>query len=491
MHIFSRVGVALVVLVIVAANLLRFYQLERVPAGAQVDEMSAMVSVECLVTQGTDAWLRPFPLFATEESGPKPPTYIYPAAAWVMFFGSSVGSFRAFMATVFLLVLAGLFLLGRSFYGRSYGLWVVLAASISPWTWNFSRIIYESPMALVYLVWGMVFLFLARNYWLFFLAGVFLSGAMYSYPPLRLQIFLSLVPLLALRQSRGGLSFGQGVVLLSGLLVAGLPLIIKIINGQLMSRFWELSIFSKAYLESTGVSFLPLAFLAEFIRNFAAHFRPDYLFWSGDQNLVHATGRFGLLSWIDIPGLVYLLFLAAGGSGFRRLVPGLSRQDFLFAGTLLLCWGLAIVPAALTHEGLPHSLRSLGGAPFAVLLTGFGLWKAARVFPFVWLAGSLLSALYFTALFRTYFYDYPQKSQGWFNAMVFEQARGSKLKDEWLPFLAMYRHRDVTIQYFLMKEQGMSCRKARELWQGLIPLWQSFEGISRTKIPVDFPETGR
>jgi hypothetical protein len=281
-------------------------------------------------------------------------------------------------------------------------------------------------------------------------------------------------------------------VLLGGGVIASLPLALKIANGQLMSRFWELSIFSKDYLESFGIPFGPLAVLVEFVRNFAVHFRPDYLFWSGDQNLIHATGRFGLLSWIDFLGLGSLLLLAGSGYIFRRPVGSfLSREDLYFSVTLLFCWGLAVVPAALTHEGLPHSLRSIGGAPFAVLLTGFGLFKAARMFPFVWLSGGFLSALFFLALFRTYFYDYPQKSQGWFNIMVFEQARASRIKDEWLPFLAMYRHRDVTIQYFLMREQGLSCRKARELWQGLIPLWQSFEGISRTKIPVDFPETER
>lgn len=489
MHIFSRAGGLLAVVLILLVNGLRFYQLERVPYGAQVDEMSAMVTVECLVTQGTDAWLRPFPLFGTEDSGPKPPTYMYPAAAWVYLFGPSIVSFRAFMAAVFLLMLVGLFVLGRKLFGNSYGVWVVLTASISPWTWNFSRIVYESPVALVYLVWGLVFLFIGDRRRFFFLAGIFLSGAMYSYPPLRLQIFLSIIPLLALRRLFGGLSSWQGGMLFLGLLGASLPLVFKIANGQLMSRFWELSIFAGACPEARahGCGFMSVGL--EFLRNTGLHFHPEYLFRSGDQNLVHATGRFGLLSWTDMLGLGALLFLAGGGLVWRR--PVFSRKEFFFAGALFFCWLLAVVPAALTNEGLPHSLRSVGGAPFAALLTGFGLWKAARAFPFVWLAGGFLSALFFMALFRTYFYDYPQKSQGWFNIMVFEQARASREKNEWLPFLAMYRHRDVTTQYFLMREQGLSCRRARELWQGLIPLWRNFEGKDRTKIPVDFPQDGR
>ena len=104
----------IVIILVSAVNILRFFKAEQIPYGFHVDELSTAVTIGCLATQGVDAHNRPYPLFSELNYGtPKPPTYIYPAVAWSKLFGYSVPSLRIFTAAIFILSLVGLFFLAR------------------------------------------------------------------------------------------------------------------------------------------------------------------------------------------------------------------------------------------------------------------------------------------------------------------------------------------------------------------------------------------
>jgi len=65
---------------------LHFYQINKIPYGYHVDEMSGSVALGCMATEGVDAHNVKYPLFADLNYGtPKPPTYLYPALLWAKF----------------------------------------------------------------------------------------------------------------------------------------------------------------------------------------------------------------------------------------------------------------------------------------------------------------------------------------------------------------------------------------------------------------------
>src|SRR5438105_1036733 len=116
----KNISTTLMILTIIVVNILRFWQLDNVPYGFNVDEMSGAVTVACMETEGVDAHLHPHPLFFEQHYGtPKPPIYTYPAIVWSKIFGHKVESLRGFTAFFNILTIVGLFLLARLIAGNS------------------------------------------------------------------------------------------------------------------------------------------------------------------------------------------------------------------------------------------------------------------------------------------------------------------------------------------------------------------------------------
>jgi hypothetical protein len=461
--------IVLAFLVILVVNGFRFYDLDNVPYGAQVDELAGAVTVQCLATEGIDAYARPWPLFSDLNFGtPKPPTFLYSAVAWTRIFGFSVGSLRALVAFMFVAGIVGLFFLARVLLGLEFAVLAALAATVSPWTWNFSRVAFESLAAVSFLVWGLFFLFRSARWKDLVPGAFFLACSMYAYPPLRLQLLLAFVPLLLYRAGSRVFSWKAFSVFSFFFILFSVPLILKIVNGELMGRFNELSIFSGDYLRSIGrtASFGDLFKL--FIWNYKVHFSPDFLFLTGDQNIIHSTRRFGLLSWLDMMAL-----LAGVGIGLRWLVKGV-RSSFKMSRSLWLVIFLlgniflAVIPAALTNEGLPHSLRTIGAWPFMMLLSAFFLGRVCRSFG-AWgmVAPVLVSAIFAFFLLKVYFGEYVHESKGYFSFWTREEARSARTDEDWLKFLYHYRHDDYHFRYYTMSMRGLSCSDSRRVWTGL------------------------
>lgn len=461
--IVYKVFLAVGLLTVVVVNVFRFYNLNDIPYGAQVDEIGGAVTVQCLATEGIDAHKRPWPLFSKNFGTPKPPTYLYPAVLWAKMFGFSFGSFRSLIAFFFILALVGFFFLARLFFGFEYGFWALLLGSISPWAWNFSRVSFESLTTLTFIIWGLFFLFRPARMFNLILGGIFLSLAMYAYPPVRLQMPLMVVPILIYRSLRGGFSLGGAAVVVLAFVITTLPLAMQILSGQLMTRYNDISIFSKDYLASIGSTGSWQDLLKLFIGNYFSHFRPDYLFMTGDENYIHSTRRFGILSWADMGGFIAgaVVFVLAI---FKRIELGKEKESVQFVIFLLIGILIAIVPAATTNEGLPHSLRTIGAWPFVMLLASFGLWQASRLLPGVMPAGVVIVLVFAVMLMNVYFREYPQKSKGMFGFWTREEAEAAKTDEDWLRFMYRYRGQDYHFMYYLMNKRGLGCAQTRDMW---------------------------
>ncbi len=467
-RLVTNICLGAVVLMVLALGALHYYKIGSIPYGFHVDEMSGAVTMGCLASEGTDAHRVPYPVFADLNYGtPKPPTYLYPALLWTKIFGWSVASLRAFSVTGHLFGVIGIFFLARALFGFRYALLTLLAASISPWVWVSSRVAFESLFAATFIIWGLYFFLKSTGGWRMALAGLCFALAMYSYPPIRLQMPLMLLSLLFYGWIKGLLDLKKLGILIAAVGLPLIPLAQRIFSGELQGRFNMISIFSTDYLNSLGKT-NSLKDLAEiFTNNYLLHLQPDFLFKVGDPSLVHSTGHHGILSWLDVAALALmaLFMLFACIKKYRLTVSQAGEQYFIVF--LVVNIAIGIVPAALTNSELPNALRISGSWPFMCLLTGFFLWKACERYWALWLAVVLTAGIFANSLLRVYFFKYPKESKGMFNFWTLDQANALKTDEEWFAFIVRYRNDDYHARYFLMQYKKMGCSESKSVWDNI------------------------
>src|SRR5688572_3290395 len=178
-------------LLVIAAGwcVMRCVGLGEVPAGMSTDETLSGLHVACLAETGASADGTPWPLFAKGISqGLYTPTYLYSLLVWTRIFGIWPMAIRGFSAFVTLLGIAGVGLLVRRVAGARAGRLALVAAALSPWSFQVARLAVDAPMAPMLLVWG-VYLFVRspRPAWAA-AGGILLALAATTYPPLRVQV---------------------------------------------------------------------------------------------------------------------------------------------------------------------------------------------------------------------------------------------------------------------------------------------------------------
>jgi hypothetical protein len=135
-----------------------------------------------------------------------------------------------------------------------------------------------------------------------------------------------------------------------------------------------------------------LTLAGRFIGNYVQYLGFPFLFSHGDANPRHNTGFGGMLFVVSLP-----LLVAGSITCVRRFGEALPRLAVL--GLLA-----APVPAAVTEDGTPHSLRSVLMTPFLLLIMVYG-WQT--VWPWLTQRRALLVALGVVASLEVggYMYD--------------------------------------------------------------------------------------
>jgi len=399
----------------------RFLALDHSPPGFWLDEFLAGLHLGCMSQAGQSGHGEKWPLFVLGAGGGYyTPVFLYFGMLWTKLFGLSFTSLRAMAALFVSITIAGIYLLAKRLGGPRVALWATLLASLSPWAFQFSRITWDPPLAPAFLIWCCNFWLLRRSWLGGILAGAMFAGALYSYPPTRIQaplLFLALFFLTWGMTNRRWVRLA-GFAVTSVLLV--IPLLRFMTTPQFLERSSGLAIFSHGYLDQHRGHLYPiLAFVNIFLDNLALHLRPSFLFFTGDPNLRHSTQMLGELGLLDDLALLFGVLLLASAIRNRaargdesRLSPSLG-QIFALAGSGILA---GLVPAALTWEGLPHALRAIGAWPFFSLL-GAGLialaekrWRLVRGF-------ALATACAHICLFGwLYFREYPRIAGEAFNS---------------------------------------------------------------------------
>ena len=330
-----------------------FARVGRNPSGFFIDEASIAYNAHTIAQQGTDEHGQHFPLYFRAFGEYKSPVYIYALAALFRISGPSVFVARLLSAILGLsaAILLGL-LAAQMTNRRATGLIVFIAAGLTPWLFEISRLVFEVTLLPVLLSLFLLILYGAskRDEWSWQIVvslGVLLGLMVYSYSAGRL-----LAPLFAL-----GLVFfltrrrWRGVILTWVVFALTLvPLAVFSVRnpGTLGERF--------KYVTYVKPGDSRTEIVVRFIKNYARDFSPWSWLIAGDpEPRHHLPGMGSLLAGVVILGLLGTVLVLL----YRR------RE----AWWRFILYGLAVsaIPASLTLDHF-HTLRLIALPLFLLVL---------------------------------------------------------------------------------------------------------------------------
>lgn len=407
------------IVILLGTILLRFNKLAEVPHGMTWDEAAITYNGWSVATTGRDEWLKKIPISFRSFGDYKAPLAIYVVGAFSRVFGMSLLVTRIPFAISGVFAVLGMMWLTKMLWEswvpkRKPNLFPLLdsnAAALlvggfiatSSWHIHYSRIGFESGMALNFLIWG-----IAGVIWLFksaqnslerapkqlkLLAGVFSAGciaaSLYTYHSSKIVAPLLLLLLGFLHWSTLKKNWKQALLWCVTIALMLVPLAADSVFGKGADRFQQSTIFRLNF--STGEK------ITTFAAHFLAHFTPSYLVQGKTETLRHGDGQFGILYLSEF----FLVVIGVIGytyqwvSSLRKRAPRPSKL-FLFS---LLWIVIGVTPAAIGVD-VPHSNRMLLSLPGFVLLIALGWQWIAENFSDRLIAPAVLGM---TVLFQIFF----------------------------------------------------------------------------------------
>lgn len=414
----DRLFIILVAIVLGGLVFLHSWRLANVPRGLYVDETSIGLNAALIANTGVDEHGQSWPVFFKAFGEYKNPIYIYGVAFLFRLFGPSAWLLRGTSVMFFGLFLVGFTLLVHAmFRQRTITLFLLMSAGTLPWFFPLSRISFEVVSQLTVTIFALLFFYRAFHQPVnsphFVLSNAGMSGVLwglsiYSYSTGRLLAVASVMLILAIYFSRRyGMRLG---VLCIGFSVALVPYVWFSYNnpGALTARFKVVSYLYDASLSATEK-------IQMFVTNYSRHFSPEFLLYTGDTNLRHASGYGGVLF-----GAVFILACIGLVSFITLKLRNLDRFQVLLLGLLLL----SPVAAALTTGSSGQVLRGAVMGIIFLLIAGYGLSIVLQSPHRKAMLAGLLLALFWQASFYmyNYFIVYPQTNIPWFETAGLESA---------------------------------------------------------------------
>jgi len=384
----------LIILVLVLAAFLRFWQIGNFPVGFTADEAAQGYTAYSVLRTGRDEWGIWLPLVPRSFGDFKPPLYTYLTIPLIAIFGLNEFSVRlpsAILGT--LSVLFTIFLVQELFKKTSYSYYSILAGfllAISPWHVSLSRGAFEANLTTFFLTVGFWFFLKGLREPKFLLPSALMFGLnLFSYHSARLisPFFLGFLIWW------GRKKFPQKVIrhmLLSGLVFAffSVLMVISLFRGG-GTRVSDIGIFS------AGIEMPKL-----FINSYLSYFSPEFFFTKGAKEATYGMmpGR-GVLYLFELPFLILAVF---------ALVKKWDK-NFL---PIIVWLILAPIPASLSRGVGYHANRVAIIMPAVQIFSAYGFCfllslssKYKKVI--VSLVGLIIMISVFSFLW-SYFRDFPK-----------------------------------------------------------------------------------
>lgn len=402
----------LLLLILIFASIARLWSLLRYPPSLFSDEVDVALQVKSFLATGRDYYGNFLPLQFHSFSDVRTAIPIYLTAILGKITGNIELAVRLEPAIMGILGILALYLLVKSFFGKTAGLLAALLLTVTPWHFTYSRVGFEATTLFTVFVFGLFFLKKysdeKKNYW-FYLSIILFSLAPLIYSTAKLSLFF--FPFLILFFP--GTTFRKNLKnkpLLIGVLLMFVPMLIVTFSGGVASRFGYISIFSDPTIptelnvarkgdqgEDLPVGTTPL-FLSRVFRNKLVVYgqrisdnifniiSSDFLFVKGDLNLRHALPDWGMLFKAEAILIIVGLFV-------------LPRRQVFYIAFLAF---LAIYPGSLTRDGGTHATRSFLLLVPLLVLAAVGAATILSKFRFL----SFLLLLLFIFESSFYFFDY-------------------------------------------------------------------------------------
>ena len=381
-----RTKYLLLALVLIIATFLRCYHLSSTPPGLYPDE--AINGNDASVAAATGHYRVFYPNNNGREGlymnliGLEFQLFHAPHDPWVVRLPAAIAG---------ILAVLGLYFLVSELLGDGMGLLASFFFATSFWAVDLSRIGFRAILAPMFLIWAL-WLFLkairapaARERaagWYAALAGAVYGLGFYSYIAYRITplLFLVFIPYFARGKHRSPHFFRRTAIFIAAAFVAAAPI------GWYFARH-PADFFGRTAEISVATAHNPLV-------QFAVNAGKELLMfnWRGDsnwrQNISGAPELFfpvGILFLVGIAAAIFSLFRSRReGSDVKpaagESMPGEPARDwknfFMFPAfplALSFAWFLlALLPAALSNESIPHALRSILMLPPALIFAAAG-----------------------------------------------------------------------------------------------------------------------
>ncbi len=380
----SKAFVILSILIIVLAGALRLYQLGNIPHGMTWDEAAIGYNGFAIFHTRRDEWLHRVPISFKSFGDYKSPLAIYLNGPFTFLLGMNLFAVRLPFALVGTSSVVAMILLTYLLAKRGMsedeskvlGLAAGLITALSPWHIHFSRIGFESGMALSFLMWGVVCLLYffdcslpkskaqsRKQIAILVLSVLFAVASFYTYHSAK--IVTPLVFLAVAATNWNGIKLRLKQYISAGIFggVLLLPLMKDSFFGNGGDRFGQATVFGQH---------LPLIQLIQVLSSHTlAHFSAAYLIFGQTVTLRHGDGHWGILYLTDLLlGLAGLIFFLLKGNRFlqnRRMLP-----DGLLSLFLATTWVIVGTLPAVIGTDVPHGNRAILAFPGFVLLAVLG-----------------------------------------------------------------------------------------------------------------------
>lgn len=404
----------MIIIVILIAALLRFWQLTTVPPALDWDEVSNVYNGYSILSTGRDEFGQSFPILFRAFDGYVPPVLIYLNSISVSLFGLNELAARLPNAILGTLTILGIYLLVKQLTRvKSVAFFSALFLAISPWHILYSRVNTFALTPVFFIVFGTYFFLRSieqkRN---LVLAVVLFVLAVFSY--FSAYIFVPMFVLALVVTYRKKFEFKNIILALIPIFLSALLILFILPGGQ--NRLRGISIFSDPdtlkiaaqEAEDEGLAGRVFhnrrfVYAQEILKGYFVNFRGDFLFGKGDaaeRMVIGASGSGLLLIW-------FLPFLLIG------VLPLFDKKPQ--GWNIWLLWLLIAPTAAATSLPQPVSTRTTLMIIPLVVITAYGFYNFVRsrgVFSKILIMLLAFNLFLFT---HQYFVHFPiEKSSGWF-----------------------------------------------------------------------------
>jgi 4-amino-4-deoxy-L-arabinose transferase-like glycosyltransferase len=409
----------ILIAVVILAFFLRFNKIVEDPPSLNWDEVSIGYNAYSILKTGKDEWGKFLPLHFKAYGEYKLPAQIYASIPGIAIFGLNEFGVRITPVIYGALTILLLYFLAKEMFDNEWiGIFSSFFLAISPWHIQLTRASFESSFSVFWVVMGI--LFLVKSFknpkWLI-VSVIPFAISVYTYNSARVFTPLFLFVILIIYWKRFWVIKKESIIFAILFFVALLPLIPFVLSGEGSARYKLVSITDDAGLvprieEQRNLSELPpvvtklihnrVTYVSYyFVKNYVAHFSPDFLFINGAGHKQHHVQGVGELFAIQAPfWIIGWYFLFKKKSEYKNLI---------------LAWVLiTFIPVSITNDSIPNALRTLIAAPIYQIITALGIYNIWFLFKnkkiiniLVWSISGLILSFGFVSYLQNYYQKYP------------------------------------------------------------------------------------